>query len=244
VRLPIDEFEKYIGRPLKDPYGRDVGYIVSFYADVSGIVNEVEVEHSNGTFKSYPIYQFSFEKDGIIFIPTWKAEALEVMKQLEIVRKRMKALNELHDKGEIADHAYKEFRSKLEKEYERIKVKSREVREKLKIRIAMVEKEIMEIERALAAIKISRMAGEIGDSTFSRVYVMLKRSLDRYFTEKKDVEKTLDELNKLETEPVFIEKIERKEAKIPSPAPSEKKEQSAPLPKEEKPLVVKIVEGS
>lgn len=242
MKLLVHEFEKYMGQPLKDPYGRDVGHIVSFYADVDGVVNEVEIEHSNGTFRCYPVTQLSFEKDRIVLIPTWKAEALEVMRQLEIARKRMKALNDLHDKGEIAEHAYKEFKRKLEREFERIKVKSKEVKDKLRSRIATIEKEILEIERALAAVKMSRLAGEISDSAFSRAYVMLKRSLDRYFAEKKDVEKTLEDLNKLETEPIFIE---RKEAKIPSPPPAiEKKEQPEPLPKEEKPLVVKIVEGS
>ena len=40
--LTVEAIENYLGKPVNDPYGRRVGYIVSFYSDPDGRVTALE----------------------------------------------------------------------------------------------------------------------------------------------------------------------------------------------------------
>lgn len=232
MSLTVDRVERYVGQSIKDPYGRFSGVIVGFYSEVDGTVTHIEVENPEGRFLRYPASQLVFEGEQVTLTPNWKAEAIDVKKKLDLAKRRAAALDELHSKGEIASHAYDQFKRKLEAEITRLKEELREVKRKLNNKLLDLEQQILELERASASLKVSYLSGEISEKTYKHAIEIIKRGLDRCLAEKKDVDAELKDLEKLESGPVFPYK--RVEGGQPQEIPSE----------EEQPLVVQVVEGS
>ncbi len=234
--VTVDNFEKYLGQKVRDPYGRIVGKIVSFYSDVSGVVSQVEVEFKEDSFETIPISRIEITKDGIILLPEWKAEALDLIRQLERARKRALALEELYSKGDIPRHAYDEFKKKLERDLSRLHEKSKEVKEMLNKRMASLEAMILHLEKALTALRISYIAGEIGERSFKSAFEPLRNAREKAIEEKDDIKRVLEKIKKLEAEPIEIRK------EVPARKPETEKKVEVPTEHAE-PIVVQVVGG-
>lgn len=227
--LTVETFEKYVGQSIKDPYGRYVGVIAGFYSEIDSTISYVTVEFTNGSFAKLPVNRFEFEPDSVVLVPEWKVQALDVKRKLEITKKRIKALDDLYAKGEIAKHAYDEFKKKLEADLGKLKIESREVRKILQSRLRELERQVEELEKAHASLKMVFFAGEISEPTFKRATDIIKRSIEKCDAEKKDIKASISELEKIETTPISL----------PPTAKPAKEE----VPKIEEPLVVHVVEG-
>ena len=227
--LTVETFEKYVGQSIKDPYGRYVGVIAGFYSEIDSTISYVNVEFTDGSFAKLPVNRFEFEPDSVVLVPEWKAQALDVKRKLEITKKRIKALDDLYAKGEIAKHAYDEFKKKLEADLGKLKIESREVRKMLQSRLRELERQVEELEKAHASLKMVFFAGEISEPTFKRATDIIKRSIEKCDAEKKDIKASISELEKIETTPISLPPIAK-------PAKEE-------MPKAEEPLVVHVVEG-
>ena len=228
--LTVETFEKYVGQSVKDPYGRYIGVIAGFYSEIDGTVSYVNIEFADGTFAKLPVNRFEFKPEEVVLVPEWKAEALSVKKKLEVARKRIKALDDLYAKGEIAKHAYDAFKKKLEADLGKLKIESREVRKILQNRLRQLEKQVEELEKAYASLKMVFFAGEISEPTFKRATDIVKRNIEKCDAEKKDIKSSISELEKIESTPISLPTIAK-------PAKEEE------IPKAEEPLVVHVVEG-
>jgi len=241
MNITLEKFEKFVGRSVKDPYDRFAGVIVGFYSDVDGTISSVGVEGPSGTFIKYPIEQFEFKGDNIVLIPTWKAEAEAVKKKLNVAKRRIAALEDLHARGEIASHAYEQFKKKLENDISRLKEELKEVKKKLNNKLAELSQQILELERISAALKVSYLSGEIGEKTYNHALSLIKRSLERCNNEKRDIDNELSELENLETAPVLPA---RKIESTPVPVKEEEKEEEEkPVEGEQQPIMVQILES-
>lgn len=232
--LTIETFEKYVGQSVKDPYGRYVGMIAGFYSEIDSTVSFVSIEYSDGSFTKLPVNRFEFKPDSVILVPEWKAEALEVKRKLETVRKRVKALDDLFAKGEIARHAYEEFKKRLEADLGKLKVESKEVKRMLQQRLRELEKQKEALEKSLAAMKMMFFSGEISETTFKRATDIIKRNIEKCDAEKNDIKSSIDELEKIESTPISLPTLGKHE---------EKPEEAPKAPSEEAPLIVHVVEG-
>lgn len=239
MSITLEKFEKYVGRSVKDPYDRFAGVIVGFYSDVDGTISTVGVEDPSGTFTKYPIGQFQFKDDTIVLIPTWKAEAENVKRKLNVARRRMAALEDLHAKGEIASHAYEQFKKKLENDIAKLKEELKEVKRKLHNKLAELSQQILELERVAAALKVSYLSGEISEKTYNHAISLIKRNLERCNSEKRDIDNELSELENLETAPV----LPPRKVETPTHVEEEKVEEEKPVEGEQQPIMVQILES-
>ena len=232
--LTVETFEKYVGQSVKDPYGRYVGVIAGFFSEIDGTVNYVSLEYANGEFAKLSVSRFEFKPDSVILVPEWKAEADEVKMKLETVRKRVKALDDLFAKGEIARHAYEEFKRKLETDLGKLRIEAKEVRKNLQHRLKELEKQKESLETALAAMKMMFFSGELSEPVYRRSSEIIKRNIEKCDAEKKDIRAAMDELEKIESAPISLT----------APHKGEKPEESMiSAPSEEAPLVVHVVES-
>jgi len=230
--ITLDQIEKYLGHKIKDPYGRVVGTLVSVYSDIDGVVTNVEVAFSDSDFRTVPAKRIQLTPEGVVIIPEWKAEAIEVEQKLDRARKRYRALEELYRKGQIPVHAYDELKNKLDAQLKRLKTKVKEVRSVLKKRINELEDMVLHIEKAMTHLIVSYTAAEIGEHAFKTSIDILRQARSRAIDEKKDIERHLELIEKLEGEPVELFKKEAKAPKIP---------QTGIAQPPEAPLVVEVV---
>ncbi len=237
MALMVDEVERYVGLEVKDPYGRKVGRIVALYSEVDGTVTGVELEVNEDTFTTISADRIKITEDGELqIIPEWKAEALSLIKQLDKAKRRIKALDDLYSKNEIPRHAYEEFRKKVEKSLSALKIRAREVKQMLRKRTHVLEDTIIQIEKAMTALKMSYLAGELSEKGYKSAVEALRQAKDKAVEEKEDIKKILNRIEKLEREPVEIKLPSSQKTETPSPKVEAPETSEAPI-------LVQVVEG-
>lgn len=195
----VDMLDKYIGQKIKDPYGRVLGTLASLYSEVDGTVKAVEVVFGESIFKTVEIGRISINNGEVIIIPEWKYVSSRVIEKLERARKRAKALEELYSKGEIPKHAYDDFKTKLNKDMDILKEEAKTAKDLIRKRINDIEDQVVEIEKALTSLKMSYIAGEIGERGYKQAADILRSHRDRNIDEKNDAKKVLDLIQRLES---------------------------------------------
>lgn len=195
----VDMLDKYVGQKVKDPYGRVLGTLASLYSEVDGTVKAVEIVFGEAYFKTVEIGRIVVSNGEITIIPEWKYASSRVIEKLERARKRAKALEELYSKGEIPKHAYEEFKSKLNKDMDSLKEEAKVAKDLIRKRINEIEDQVVEIEKALTSLKMSYIAGEIGERGYKQAADILRSHRDRNIDEKNDAKKVLDLIQKLES---------------------------------------------
>ena len=235
--VQVETIEKYVGENVKDPYGRVIGKLIGFYSDVDGIVTAVEIAKGDLGFETVSIERIDITAEGVKVLPEWKSEALNVAAQFDRAKKRAKALEDLYAKNEIPRHAYEEFKKKVDAAISRLKSKNQEVKALLRRRMGELEDEIVHIEKALTAMKMSYIAGEISERAYKAAAEALRSSRDKDLDEKNDIKKMLEKLTKLEEEPAQLSTPVQAPAKptIPEDAPA--------VPIDDQAIFVEVVES-
>lgn len=207
ISYTVDTIDKYIGQKVKDPYQRVVGSLASLYSDIDGNVKAVEVLFGDAYFKTIPADRILIQKDEIILLPEWKYNAMKVIERLERARRRAKALDDLYAKGEIARSAYEEFKNQVSKDLDLLKKDATEAKEMIKKRIGELEDQVVQIEKAITALKMSYIAGEIGERGYKPAADILRQNKDRNLEEKNEAKRILDLIGKLETQNLDIDTV-------------------------------------
>ncbi|MCC6009897.1 MAG: CdvA-like protein [Fervidicoccaceae archaeon] len=214
----VDMLDKYIGQKVKDPYGRVLGTLASLYSEVDGTVKAVEVVFGESVFKTIEIGRISISNGEIVIIPEWKHASSRVIEKLERARKRAKALEELYSKGEIPKHAYDEFKAKLSKDLDALKDEAKTAKELIRKRINEIEDQVVEIEKALTSLKMSYIAGEIGERGYKQAADILRSHRDRNIDEKNDAKKVLDLIGRLESADISTVELPKPATEAAAPA--------------------------
>lgn len=199
VQYTVDSMDKYIGQKIKDPYQRAIGSLVSIYSDIDGNVKAVEVLLGDVQFRTLPADRIIIQKDDVILLPEWKYNARKVIERMERAKARAKALDELYAKGEIPKHAYDEYKNNVARDLESLKKDANDAKDLIRKRINELEDQIVQIEKAITALKMSYIAGEIGERGYKPAVDILRQNRDRNLDEKNEAKKFLDIIVKLET---------------------------------------------
>ncbi len=205
VVYTVDILDKYIGQKVKDPYNRSLGTLASIYSEVDGTVNAVEILFGDSVFKTVEASRITIHNGELVLLPEWKYLALRVIDRLERARRRAKALEDLYAKGEIPKHAYEEFKAKVKRDLDNLKEEARRTKTVIKNRINELEDQIVQIEKALTALKMSYIAGEIRERGYKTAAEALRQGRDRDLEEKNEAKKIIETIQKLETSDVELD---------------------------------------
>ncbi len=215
MALTIENVASYLGQPVYDIYGRKIGVIVSVYSDVDGTVTALEVMTNDAVYETIPAERFEYDSDGLKLLPEWLVNAKKVEKKLDVLRKRVRALEELHKKGEVPEHAYKELKDKLWREFEKVKADAKALKEALRKRSYELENFVLHIEKAMTHLMVSYTAGEIPEQGFKNSMDMLRYAKQAAIAEKKAIEEHVALITKLEREALNATSAEG-EATVPA----------------------------
>ncbi len=198
----IETIGECLGKPVVDPYGRRLGYIVSYYSDADGRIKGLEININDVEYREVSIERIQVGQSGIILIPEYEYDAIVVENRLKNVKSRLASLEELYSKKEIATHVYEAQKKKLEEELAVIKARAKEVKDALRNRLHEVEEQIAEIEKAMGALKTGYLAGEIQDKPYLTALDIMKKTMEMFLKEKDNIKKHLDKIESLEALPV------------------------------------------
>ncbi len=198
--VTIDQIEKFMGQNIKDEYGRIVGKILTVFTDVSGIVESIEIAYNDLNLERVDSERIKLTPDGVIILADWKVKAVSTENKLDRVRRRIRAVEELYRKGSIPGHAYEEIKAKLEAQFKTIKEEVRKVKDILRRRANDLEDQIIRLEKDISNLLVLYMSNEVSESSYKAAIDYLRDAKARNAEEKKDVEKHLDLISKLESE--------------------------------------------
>jgi len=201
MTVPSESLVKSVGQLIKDVYGREVGYIVSVNTEVDGSVTEVAIARDSTIVVVDPS-RFKLEGDTLVIIPEWKAETQKVTSSLDKIRRKLKALEELYNRGEIDRSDYEEMRRKFNSESNKLKESISKLKSTLKNRLSEIDEQLMKIERTLISLKIGYLSAEIDERAYKSSLEQLKKVKESYIQEKDDIRKTLDKLDSMDKENV------------------------------------------
>ncbi|MDT7905005.1 MAG: CdvA-like protein [Sulfolobales archaeon] len=201
MTVPSESLVKSVGQLIKDVYGREVGYIVSVNTEVDASVTEVAIARDSTIMVVDPS-RFKLEGDTLVIIPEWKAETQKVTSSLDKIRRKLKALEELYNRGEIDRSDYEEMKRKLNSESNKLKESVSKLKSTLKNRLSEIDEQLMKIERTLISLKIGYLSAEIDERAYKSSLEQLKKIKESYIQEKDDIRKTLDKLDSMDKENV------------------------------------------
>lgn len=210
MSLELNEFKKFLGKHVRDSYGRTLGRIVGIIADVNQQVTDVEVEFGNGDFLKCPSKQFSIESGTLVYLYPWELESLEIAKALDLAIKRIQALDELFRMGEIPTETYDEFKKAHEASLKELKERRDSLITKLKSRVDKLNAQIRELQMFRTSLKMQKSTGEISEDVFKDAISIVEDGLTKSFNEKEQLEHTIVKLSKLDFKPPSVIKPEVK----------------------------------
>jgi gas vesicle protein len=200
MSVTIDQVEKFIGQYVKEEYGRTVGKVLTAFTDITGEVEAIEVAVNDSTLEKIGSERIKLTPDGLVIVPEWKVKALSAENKLDRVRKRLRAIEELYRKGSIPVHAYEDMKRKLESGFDKVKGEVKEVKESLKRRANDLEYQITRLERDISNLMMLYMSNEVSEVSYKAAIDYLKDARSRCIEEKKDIEKHVNLISKLESE--------------------------------------------
>lgn len=200
MSVTIDQVEKFMGQNVKDEYGRVVGKVLTAFSDVSGEIDSIEVAVNDFTLERISAERIKLTPDGLIIVADWKVKAIKTENKLDRVRKRIRAVEELYRKGSIPGHAYEEIKRKLEAQFKAVKDEVKKVKDLLRKRANDLEDQIIRLEKDISNLLVLYMSNEVSESSYKAAIDYLREAKARCVDEKKDVEKHVDLITKLESE--------------------------------------------
>jgi len=226
---PTSNLFLYIGKPVKDEYGRQVGKIASFAVSPNGRVNGVFVEHGDGEFLRYSNEQFKVDGEEITLFPSVKLRVKALCDEIPLIWRKDQALSELVDKKKVPSEMFTELHKNFEGALNQLKMDAQANLESIDKQATKCNAQVRELNSALINLEIEREIGRIDETAYQTASEMIQEGLRRVNSEKIDLESLRSQLSNLllgDTSPA------QKESETAKPTTS------PPLP--EPPVVVHV----
>ena len=159
-------FQRYMGKRVRDVYGRYVGFVVGLTKDPFGDLRSIGVDSGERGLLEFPGQCVNAEGDSLVFLPGWKVDSDRFKRETVLVNNRLQAVEDLIKEGAITQEEYHEF----QKVYQGYKAKLDEVKkvldEKIKRRLQDLDRESKDIKKLTTNVKVQFKSGEIDAESF------------------------------------------------------------------------------
>jgi len=190
-------FFLYIGKPVKDEYGRQVGKIASFAVNPNGRVSGVFVEHGDGEFLRYPSEQFNVDGEEITLLPSIKLRVKSLCDEIPLIWRKDQALSDLVDKKRIPSEMFSELHKNFEGALNQLKADAQANMDNIDKQVAKCNQQIRELNSALIHLEIEREIGRIDENAYQNAMEIIKEGLKQTNNEKNDLESMRNQLSNL-----------------------------------------------
>jgi len=232
----------FIGKPVMDEYGRQIGRIASLAISPSGRINGVFIQHEDGGFSRYPNDQIRMSGDDIVFLPLIKFRVKALCNEIPLIWRKNQALNELLEKQKVSPEIFQELHESFEGALNQLKTDAEEIQKDVEEQIVKCAQQIKELNSALIHLEIEREIGKINDESYQTAMAMIQEGLKTANAEKNDLETMRSQLSNIvlgDTTTTTAQTDEEKETVPSDAAPHEASlPESTSLP--EPPVVVHV----
>ena len=180
----------YIGKPIKNEYGRIIGKVASFALTPSGKFDAVFVEFGDGQFTKQPMETLKFNGAEVTFVSKIKNQAGILCDQIPLIWRKDQALKDLNDKRKIAPELYQELHNSFTSVLTQLKKDAQIIVDESAIEIERCQEEISSLSYAIANLEIEHEIGKVDEENYKNAFALLQETLKRATLEKTDFELT------------------------------------------------------
>ena len=180
----------YIGKPIKNEYGRIIGKVASFALTPSGKFDAVFVEFGDGQFTKQSMETLKFNGAEVTFISKIKNQASILCDQIPLIWRKDQALKDLNDKRKISPDLYQELHNSFTSVLTQLKKDAQIIVEEAAIEIERCQEEISSLSYAIANLEIEHEIGKVDEENYKNAFALLQETLKRATLEKTDFELT------------------------------------------------------
>lgn len=235
----------FVGKTVKDEYGRSVGSIVSFAVNPTGRVTSVFLKHEDGEFRKYLSEQFRVDGDDVVLLPSIKLRVKTLCNEIPLIWRKEQALNELLDKKKVPSELFNELQKSFEGALNQLKSDAKATSDNIDKSIFRCNVQIRQLNSALINLEIEREIGRVDENSYQTAIEMIQDGLKWAHAEREDLEALKNQLSNMllgdastaapQQEAATTEPSETQEAQ-------ETEETDSPLP--EPPVVVHVKGGN
>jgi len=195
---------------VKDPYGQQVGMVVSLLVDGRGDASWILVRMGDGRFKRFRLSDVVVNGSEVVVENTLVKE-VEALRTKAALLKRESDL--LVDFG-IDDRSLEEMGKDIEKSVAELHRKAVRLCEDLRRALGAIDRQIRDVRRGLACLTVMYELGRISREAYEFSNRLLMSGLRRLMAEKEDLLAAEEALNKLlKEESAEEEKEDREKAR-------------------------------
>lgn len=187
----------FIGKPVRDEYGRQIGRIASFILSPSGRINGVFIQHANGDFLRYSGDQFRITGDNVIFLPLVKLRVRALCNKIPLIWRKNQALSELLEKEKVSPEMFDNLHSSFEGALNQLKADAESIMKNVEKQILKCSQQVKEFNSALVHLEIEREIGKINDESYRTAMEMINKGLKQANAEKSDLEAMRNKLSNI-----------------------------------------------
>ncbi len=205
---PISNPFLFVGKQIKDEYGRQIGRVASFKVTPTGRIDGVFVEHGDGEFLSYSNDQIKIDNGNLVISPTLKLKANSLCQEIPLIWRKDRALNELVAKKKIPPEMYDDLHMTFEGALNQLKDNAKGLTEEIGSQIDRCNKQIHSLHSALINLEIEREIGRLTGDSYEKALGIIQWGLKGVNAEKSDLDALKTKLSNLllgETTPVAPE---------------------------------------
>lgn len=194
---PTSNLFLYIGKPVKDEYGRQIGKVASFVVSPNGRVNGIYIEQGDGEFQRYSNEQVKVDGEEVTLLPSIKLRVKSLCDEIPLIWRKDQALSELVDKKKIPSDMFGELHKNFEGALNQLRSEAQTNLETVEKQISKCNTQVRELNSALIHIEIEREIGRLDDSAYQTAMQMIQDGLRRANSEKTDLESMRNQLSNL-----------------------------------------------
>ena len=194
---PISNPFLFVGKPIRDEYGRQIGRVASFKVTPTGRVDGIFVEHGDGEFLSYSSDQIKVDNGNLVISPTLKLKATSLCNEIPLIWRKDRALNELVEKKKIPPEMYDSLHSTFEGALNQLKDNAKALTATIDTEINNCNKQIHELHSALINLEIEREIGRLDNEAYEKALGIIQWGLKGANAEKSDLEVLKSKLSNL-----------------------------------------------
>lgn len=194
-----------VGKRVNDMHGASLGYVVGTITDIDGTVQTVGVDRGFAGLEQIPHNQLVVQSDTVIYIPRWRLDSQQLLREKELVLRRIRALvailNENDDMKEDAELIHDKYKEKLAS----LDVLQEQIKVKLEFRLTELDTQLKSVKTLIFDAKVQNKSDEITNDAFESVKshtIRLVEQLTREHDEITSVQRRITDLSMRVTEAV------------------------------------------
>ncbi len=180
----------YIGKPIKNDYGRIIGKVASFALTPDGKFDAVYVEFGDGQFTKQPMENLRFNGAEITFVTKIKSQAGSLCDHIPLIWRKDEALKDLLEKKKITPDVFQDLHNSFGTVLGQLKKDAQVIIDESAVEIERCRDEIISLSYAIANLEIEHEIGKVDEETYKSAFALLQETLKRASSEKADYEMT------------------------------------------------------